>query len=101
MEIEALWNLAILEGRLVQGKYMAHPNMSVTFAHLRDVCGPKNLQVSMTLFECGHAVAVMRDGLTIIRGRWECGDLGPEGASQCANWLIEKGYLTVADFNGD
>lgn len=81
---------------------MAHPNMRVTFATLRDVCFRKlNLQVSMNLFDCGHHVRVIRDGATLIQGDWRCSDdpNAQDGPSKCAQWLVANGYLRVADFD--
>ena len=84
-------------------QFQAHPNVTVTFAHLRDVAMRKGWTTRMHIFDCGHYVAVYDEqGKQIISKTWRCDeDDMPDGASQCAGWLIERGKLTFADFDAN
>lgn len=82
-------------------RFQAHPNVTVTFAHLRTVCIRRGWSVRMNIFDCGHYVAVHDEhGKQIVSKTWRCDeDNMRDGASQCAIWLIERGKLTLAEFD--
>lgn len=70
----------------------------MTFATLRAACVAHGLYARLDIFDCGEIVRVIKDGADICRFTVECGD-GPDSASQvAANWLIDKGFLSQADF---
>jgi hypothetical protein len=83
--------------------YQAHPNMLITFAHLRRVCIRKGWSARMNIFDCGHYVAVHDEqGRQVVSKTWRCGeDEYPDGAAQCAIWLMQRGRLTLGEFNAD
>lgn len=83
--------------------HMAHPNMRVSFANLRNTAmRVRNFHVRMNIFECGNYVEVTRDGVKLYGATWRCGDAEDKDASsQVANWLIANRYLRVVDFDGD
>jgi hypothetical protein len=82
-------------------KDMAHPNMHVTFAHLRDVLGNKfGWTVRMNIFDCGHYVEVEgEDRRRVIARTWRCDDTAQDASSQIAQWLVDTGRMRVADFD--
>lgn len=85
----------------MQDNYQAHPNLAVTFAHLRDVCLVRGWTVRMNLFECGSTVTVLdASGKRLTSATWRCeDDLQPDAATMCAEWLVVNNKLTLADFN--